>query len=451
MTALDTDLTAPLRRVLHHATRLAHLRRFVTAVRQDGLRAAVAKARNFCAMQWRGSAHTVLRETAAGSPRPSTHYLHGMWQQLAQNNAFHVSAPPHTDAQRFVAIIGDLNLPQCKKYRVEQLAAFWRSQGVSCDYAHYEDLPRAVRLMNQATHLVEYRLQSNAMTEMLRYEARRLKLPVLYDIDDPLFSVSAYETYSNMGSIDPAMKQHFVAEAPKYLSMMNGADMISVSTPGLAKHAALYSTRPVHVRRNYADPQTLAAGARAHAARPAPDGGFRIAFASGSQGHEADFAEIAEAIEAFVMAAPKRRLLLLGHIDQARLPRALRTRTDAHPFLNYETYLNALARADCAVMPLADDVFNRCKSAVRVIDAAAISIPSVVGSVGDQPKMIDDSRTGYVARRHEDWLTKLTTLAENPEQTKQMGAAARQALEAEWSGQDGAHIVDPVNIEWVQG
>ena len=175
---------------------------------------------------------------------------------------------------------------------------------MASEFSHYEDLPRVTRLLACATHVIEYRLPSTPLTEMLRYEARRLRLPILYDIDDPLFSVSAYETYSNMGSIDPAMKQHFVAEAPKYLSMMNGADMISVSTPGLAKHAALYSTRPVHVRRNYADPQTLAAGARAHDARPAPDGGFRIAFASGSQGHEADFAEIAEAIEAFVMAAP---------------------------------------------------------------------------------------------------------------------------------------------------
>ena len=36
---------------------------------------------------------------------------------------------------------------------------------------------------------------------MYLYEARRLRLPVLYDLDDPLFSISAYETYENMKGI----------------------------------------------------------------------------------------------------------------------------------------------------------------------------------------------------------------------------------------------------------
>ncbi|MEL6806798.1 MAG: glycosyltransferase [Pseudomonadota bacterium] len=449
MTAVDTNIAAPLMRVLRHATRLSHLRRFGTAVRQDGWRLAIAKARHFLGMQWRGSAHTALRETTDPSHH-SRHYLHGMWQQLARGDSFHVSAPRCDPDHRFVAIIGDLNLPQCRKYRVEQLAGFWHAQDVECEFAHYEDLPRVTRLLSQATHVIEYRLPATPLTEMLRYEARRLRLPILYDIDDPLFSVSAYETYGNMGAIDPGMKQHFVAQAPKYMSMMNGADMISVSTPGLARHAALYSTRPIHVRRNFADPVTLDAGARAHAGRPAKDGAFRVAFASGSKGHEADFAEIADSVEAFVMAAPKRRLLLLGHIDKAALSKGLLARTDAVPFSTYENYLAVLARADCAVMPLADDLFNQCKSGVRVIDAAAVSLPCIVGPVGDMASMITHDKTGYIARSPDDWIRHLNALAETPNLASRMGEAARTTLETEWSGQARAQIIEPEILEWVR-
>ena len=449
MTAVDTNAVAPLMRVLRQAMRLSHLRRFRTAVRQDGLRLAIAKTRHFLGMQWRGSAHTVLRETTDPSQQ-TPQYLQGTWQQLARGNAFHVSAPRSDSNQRVVAIIGDLNLPQCRKYRVEQLAGIWRAQDVLCEYAHYEDLPRVTRLLRQATQVVEDRLAASPLSVRIRYEARRLRLPILYDIDDPLFSVSAYETYGNMSAIDPTMKQHFVAQAPKYMSMMNGADMISVSTPGLAQHAALYSTRPIHVRRNFADPVTLAAGELAHAGRPARDGAFRVAFASGSKGHEVDFAEIADVVGAFIMAAPKRRLLLLGHINKATLPKALLARTDVVPFSTYEAYLAALARADCAVMPLTDDLFNHCKSAVRVIDAAAVSVPCIVGPVGDLASMITHGETGYIAKNIKDWLTHLTSLAERPGQALQLGAAARQALETEWSGQACAHIVDPEILEWVK-
>ena len=69
--------------------------------------------------------------------------------------------------------------------------------------------------------------------------------------------------------------------------------MISVATPGLGKHGDRYSSRPVHVRRNFGDPATRKVGARANGTRPARDGTFRVAFASGSNGHEADFQEIA--------------------------------------------------------------------------------------------------------------------------------------------------------------
>ena len=155
-------------------------------------------------------------------------------------------------------------------------------------------------------------------------------------------------------------------------------------------------------------------------------------------------------IAAFISAAPRRRLLLLGHFDKTALPNALLTRTDAVPFNTYETYLAALARADCAVMPLADDQFNQCKSAVRVIDAAAVSIPSVVSHVGDLSTMVLQGETGFVARTPKDWLTHLTSLADDPLRTAQMGASARYGLETQWSGRDNPSIVDPEILKWVQ-
>jgi len=232
--------------------------------------------------------------------------------------------------------------------------------------------------------------------------------------------------------------------------MMNGADLISVSTPGLAEHVTRYSRRPVHLRRNFADSDTLQAGMRAQAAKVGGDGIFRVAFASGSQGHEVDFAEIADAMETFVTAAPNRRLMLLGHVDRSVLPKALALRTDAVPFSTYEAYLGALAQADCAVMPLADDLFNQCKSAVRVIDAAAVAVPSIVGPVGDLAQMVVEGKTGHVAHSPEDWLARLTELADNPKGAAAMGKAARRDLETRWSGKDIGHIVDPEIIAWVR-
>lgn len=435
---------------LRNTLRPVLFKRFLQALQQEGWRGALAKARIYMGMRLRGEAlSTVAAAQGTGGPLPDEgSTLHGTWQQLARGNGFHVS-PPRADAPRSIALIGDLNLPQCRKYRVEQLADFWRAQGVACDYAHYQDVPRALRLMTQATHLMEYRLPVTPLTEMMRYEARRLRLPVLYDIDDPLFSVSAYETYGNMTEVDPGLKAHFLREAPRYLSMMNGADALSFSTPGLADHAALYTDRPTFVRRNFADAETLEAGAQARAARAPEDGLFRLAFASGSQGHEADLATISPVIETFLARGDDRRLMLLGHVDLNRLPAALADRAEVARFSTYDKYLAALARADVAVMPLADDIFNRCKSAVRVIDAAAVSVPSIVGTVGDLPQMIRDGETGFVAQGPANWTTALETLAADRTRAATMGQAARADLQARWTGQANDHIISQGLLDWV--
>ena len=45
----------------------------------------------------------------------------------------------------------------------------------------------------------------------------------------------------------------------------------------------------------------------------------------------------------------------------------------------------------------------------------------------------------------------LRALAEDPGLQRRMGQAARAELEAHWHGSDGAHIISPEILEWVEG
>jgi len=427
--------------------RLALLKRFFKTVRDDGLGEALRKTRVFLAMRMRGWAPSILGGAGLANSSPGA-ALNGVWSEIARGGGFHVNRSLENGAR--VALIGDLNLPQCRKYRVEQLAELLEALGIGCEFAHFEDEERSIGILQHATHLCEYRLLNTPLTQMYRYEARRLGLPVLYDIDDPLFSVSAYETYRNMTTLDPALKAHFISEAPKYATMMNGADVVSVSTPGLAEHAALFTKRPVFTRRNFADLATLADGASAMAGRSASDGMFRLVFASGSQGHEADFDLLKGPVGDFVTASPDRRLLLLAHFHEGHLSEPLRAQTEMRPFSTYQSYLAALARADVAVMPLQDDIFNRCKSAVRVIDAASVGLPVIVSDIGDLDALVDDGRTGFVAHDQADWRQALERLVAEPNLRETMGQAARSNLEDRWCVQNAPHIISPQMVEWLR-
>lgn len=426
--------------------------RFIAAVRQEGWRAAFCKLRAYVAMRRAGYGRSALPDPGhAPAPHPEQH-LNAFWREIARKEAFHVSQPPAaTTRRRRITMIGDLNLPQCRKYRVEQLAELWQAHGVEYDYSHYEDVPRAISLLEGATHLMLYRTQNGPLNSMYLYEARRLRLPVLYDLDDPLFSVSAYETYENMKALPEAMKAHFVAEAPRYLDAMNMADIVTVSTPGMREHARLYTNRPVFFRRNFADSATFAAAdaALARTTRD-PQAPFRVAFASGSQGHEMDFAVMGDEMAEFLAADPNRQLVILGHFNPELLPEKLRGQAEVHPFTDYDGYLAALATVDCAVMPLTDDAFNRCKSAVRVIDAAAVAVPSIVTTIGDMANVVRDRETGRVLQPGDSWRAALEAMAEDRAATAELGRAARADLERRWRGdRDGLPVIEPEILKWV--
>ena len=60
--------------------------------------------------------------------------------------------------QPTVAIIGDLNLPQCKKYRVIQKIEALQDSGIRCNHSHWLDIPRSLNLLQTATHAILQRL-----------------------------------------------------------------------------------------------------------------------------------------------------------------------------------------------------------------------------------------------------------------------------------------------------
>lgn len=430
------------------------LARFAREVREEGIGSAIAKAGDYVGRHLSGRGISGLFQRGSFGIESSENYMASIWQELADGDAFHVTqAPAVLSKRRKIAMIGDLNLPQCRKYRVEQPDEIWRQVDVDYAYSHYEDVPRSVAIMQDATHVMFYRLCTTPVTSMLTYEARRLRLPILYDLDDPLFSVSAYGTYENMKALPAWQRKHFMTEAPKYLDVMNGADVISVSTPGMVAHARLFTPRPVYMRRNFADRVALDAGKVAMQAavseRPRPQG-FRVAFASGSQGHEVDFDVIAKDMTEFLAGGPDRQLVILGHFNKTRLPDALRGQVETHAFADYETYLKTLAGTDVAVMPLTDDAFNRCKSAVRVIDAASVGVPGIVSTVSDMAQVVEDGQTGRVLEAGASWATALEDMVRDREATRAMGKAARADIESRWGASLSPDIIDPEILAWVQ-
>jgi len=84
-----------------------------------------------------------------------------------------------------------------------------------------------------------------------------------------------------------------------------------------------------------------------------------------------------------------------------------------------------LAACDIGLAPLPDNPFTRGKCSFKVLEYAAAGLPVVASPVGTNSEYIVHGQTGFLASRHEDWLSKVGELIREESLRQRMGAAAQ--------------------------
>lgn len=329
-----------------------------------------------------------------------------------------------------IALIGALDLPQCKKYRVLQKIEELEAHGCRVVVSDHADVPRSFDAMQLARSVLFYRVPDGAVLQAYLDEAARLGLPKVYDIDDPIFCRTIYSENANLQTLTRIERDRLLANSARYLAAMQRCDATIVSTPGLADVAAAYlNGKRVHLWRNAIDAESKAICADITSATAQYDQGrVRIGYMSGSRAHDKDFETIGTALAAVLDKHPHAELLIAGY---AQLPSALtpyRHRITGRPFASYRGYFQALSEVDIVAVPLLADAFNACKSAIRFLEAALLGKACVVSAVGDFLNVIEHGRTGYLAGGTEDWMFHLSALIESHERRRRIGMAARAAV-----------------------
>ncbi len=90
---------------------------------------------------------------------------------------------------------------------------------------------------------------------------------------------------------------------------------------------------------------------------------------------------------------------------------------------------------DIAIAPLADIPFNKSKSYLKCLEAAARGIPVVAQDSEPYREFVRDGETGYLVRTPEQWQARLTELINDAAAREEMGAKAR-ALAAGYTIQE---------------
>jgi SAM-dependent methyltransferase len=152
-----------------------------------------------------------------------------------------------------------------------------------------------------------------------------------------------------------------------------------------------------------------------------------LVFAALNRGE--DWAPAMPALNDVARAVGRRLKFTVAH-DKDFFDALETTEKEFFPTLDYPSYLNVLAGAEMAFMPLSDTVFNRAKSDLKFIEAAACRTVSLASPVVYGGSIVNQ-KTGLIFNDLTELRAHLLRVLAYPEAARRIGDAARDYVARE--------------------
>lgn len=297
----------------------------------------------------------------------------------------------------------------CGHYRIRQPMAALRQAGL-VDGPISGDHPTALELERQQISSVIFQRQiTDSQRESLRQLGRHSSALLIYELDDYLPNLP----------LKSAHRSDMPKDVLKSLRQAIGyCDRLVVSTPVLAEALAGMNA-DTRVVPNFLPPHWWAERRRSHREGLRP----RVGWAGGGS-HRGDLELVVDVVRA-----------LAAEVDWVffgMCPDALRSYVrEFHLGVSIEHYPETLAGLglDLAIAPLEDNLFNRCKTNLRLLEYGACGFPVVCSDL--EPYQGDLAVT-RVRNRFKDWCDAIRVHLADPVASARQGNILRQQVLAHW-------------------
>ena len=142
-----------------------------------------------------------------------------------------------------------------------------------------------------------------------------------------------------------------------------------------------------------------------------------------------DWYPLRDAVREVCLKYPQVKFLIWGAAYKWIHDNIPEDQIELHDWVPYEAYrpMRILMDADINICPLADNEFNRSKSAIKWYEGLMGERPEpcLAGNAGPYREEIQDGETGLLYSTPEEFVQKLSILIENIELRERLGQAAR--------------------------
>jgi glycosyltransferase involved in cell wall biosynthesis len=304
---------------------------------------------------------------------------------------------------------------------------------------HYARLHRQ---LEQAQLLYLYRPAATPAMHQFIDQAQARRIPVIYDTDDLIWDERLIE-YCDLKQVHGAAAiPAFLAEFHRSKALMQRADAFVASTEYLAGLLRASFGKPAYANRNAVSQRMIEQSARLfERVQQRSHDHVVIGYFSGwPKAHEPDLAVALPGLLRALDEETHARLRIVGHFDVMALPEQVRARVETVPFQPFDQLLDAIAAVDINLAPIVDNPHRRAKSAVKMLEAALVGVPTVASDL-EPYQLIRRGESGMLAADDAGWRRAILALVRDAELRKRMGAAARaQVLRDETSAARAPHF-----------
>ena len=252
---------------------------------------------------------------------------------------------------------------------------------------------------------------------------------IVYELDDDILSPSIIDRVkaTNMWSKGD---EQINMERMAHVFSLKLCDGIICSTEYLANVCREYTSKPVHVVPNAIDLERFR---RVMAVEPLDPVGSppTIGWIGGNR-PSTDAVNLAAAWARIARTYPEVRFKIGGYPFPILAGAVPPERLTLVPWRQIDAYPMAFANLDIGCATIADEQFNRSKSAIKAMEyaaanAAVCASPLVYGDI------IRHGQNGMLCTTAEEWYQALSVLLDYPQQRREMAAALTREVERDYS------------------
>ncbi len=244
---------------------------------------------------------------------------------------------------------------------------------------------------------------------------RKKKKHLVFDLDENFLQISFWTQY-NTG----------VRTAQSYTKMvLEYADVVTAPTSFLATQLKPFS-RNVKVIPNFLSEDIW------ERCEPRKREDFGIGKDevvigwAGSEAHLDNLRIVANAVEEIMDKYPNTRLMLLGYDPGFfDIPSE---RKISIPFQKYSDYISYLYLIDIALVPLKNDLFNKCKSSVKVLEHGMAESAVIASDSVPFKDLKNEGASILLVEDEEEWERSLELLVEDRKKREELASSLKQLV-----------------------